>query len=84
MGDSITIFFNIQTRCSKCEDIHPAKVEITEAELLDLLRNWTTCHEGDIEVYRSEKSFMVTINKKVIQDYERSVGDDIELATRVD
>ncbi|MEZ5334370.1 MAG: hypothetical protein R2741_03575 [Methanolobus sp.] len=60
------------------------KVEITEDELFNLLKTWVTNLNGDMEIYRSEQNFMVTTSTKVIQKYEKLVGGDIQIASRID
>jgi hypothetical protein len=80
----MAIFFNFQTKCSKCEDIHPTKVEITKTELQDMFMEWVTNIEGDLEVYRFGQSFMVTTNQVVIKNYETKVNREISIAERLD
>ncbi|MDP2215775.1 MAG: hypothetical protein Q8J68_00565 [Methanolobus sp.] len=82
--DTITIFLNFQTKCSRCADTHPAKVEITEEELVDLFKAWFSGLKGDLEIYRHEQILMVTTNQKVIRNYERLVGGDIQIASFID
>jgi len=83
-GDNITIYLNFQTKCSQCANTHSAKVEITEDELFDLLKAWITNLNGDMEIYQHEQNFMVTTSTMVIQKYEKLVGGNIQIASRID
>ncbi|WP_094226957.1 hypothetical protein [Methanolobus psychrotolerans] len=80
----MAIFFNFQSKCPNCEDIHPSKVEITEAELIEMFRDWVINHEDNLEVYCYGEVFVATTNQKVISDYTNSVGGEISVAIRVD